>query len=107
CLQARDGIRDRNVTGVQTCALPIFGLGIRFIGAKAAQTLAIHFETIENLQHASYDALVAVDEIGEKMADAVVKYFSEEKVIASRSEERRVAKRRGGGHGKEDNKTKE
>src|SRR5699024_11935054 len=26
--QAEDGIRDRNVTGVQTCALPIFGVGI-------------------------------------------------------------------------------
>src|SRR5207249_8405779 len=25
--QAEDGIRDRNVTGVQTCALPIFALG--------------------------------------------------------------------------------
>src|SRR5699024_11822469 len=25
--QAEDGIRDRNVTGVQTCALPIWGLG--------------------------------------------------------------------------------
>src|SRR5699024_11455205 len=24
CFQAEDGIRDRNVTGVQTCALPIF-----------------------------------------------------------------------------------
>src|SRR5699024_11216838 len=28
--QAEDGIRDRNVTGVQTCALPIFAPGIRF-----------------------------------------------------------------------------
>src|SRR5699024_11501619 len=26
--QAEDGIRDRNVTGVQTCALPILGLGL-------------------------------------------------------------------------------
>src|SRR5699024_12301840 len=49
----------------------LFGLGIRVIGAKAAQTLAIHFETIENLQHASNDARVAVDAIGEKMADAI------------------------------------
>src|SRR5699024_12065170 len=29
CFQAEDGIRDRNVTGVQTCALPIFGIGMR------------------------------------------------------------------------------
>src|SRR5699024_6373022 len=33
--QAEDGIRDRNVTGVQTCALPILGLGN--IGALASK----------------------------------------------------------------------
>src|SRR5699024_3030593 len=61
---------------------PLFGLGIRFIGSSAGQTLATHFATMENLQQSSYHALVAVDEIGEKMADAIVKYFSEETVIA-------------------------
>lgn len=60
----------------------LFGLGIRFIGAKAAKTLATHFKTMDKLQQATYDDLIGVDEIGEKMADAVVKYFSEEKVIA-------------------------
>src|SRR5207245_7964005 len=30
--QAEDGIRDATVTGVQTCALPIFGLGFAFLG---------------------------------------------------------------------------
>lgn len=59
----------------------IFGLGIRFIGAKAAKTVAIQFETMENLQQATYEMLVEVDEIGEKMADSIVKYFSEQKVI--------------------------
>src|SRR5699024_12150873 len=28
CFQAKDGIRDRNVTGVQTCALPILGIRV-------------------------------------------------------------------------------
>lgn len=59
----------------------IFGLGIRFIGAKAAKTVATQFETMKNLQQATYEALVEVDEIGEKMADSIVKYFSEQKVI--------------------------
>lgn len=58
----------------------LFGLGIRHIGAKAAQILASEFETMEKLQVATYDELVAVDEIGEKMADAVVHYFDQEKV---------------------------
>src|SRR5699024_1558579 len=60
----------------------VFGLGIRHIGAKAAQILANAFHTMEKLQAASYDELVAIDEIGEKMADAVVHYFAEEKVTS-------------------------
>ncbi len=59
----------------------LFGLGIRFIGAKAAKTLATEFETIEALEKADYDTLVAVDEIGEKMAATIVQYFEEEKII--------------------------
>src|SRR5699024_8109848 len=55
----------------------LFGLGIRFIGAKAARTLATQFGTMEKLEQASYDDFIAVDEIGEKMADSVVQYFSE------------------------------
>ena len=58
----------------------LFGLGIRHIGAKAAQILASEFETMEKLQQATYDQLIAVNEIGEKMADAVVHYFAQEKV---------------------------
>lgn len=54
----------------------IFGLGIRHIGAKAARILAEHFETIDRLQKATYEELVAIDEIGDKMAESVVKYFA-------------------------------
>ncbi|WP_156291005.1 NAD-dependent DNA ligase LigA [Oceanobacillus salinisoli] len=58
----------------------LFGLGIRFIGAKAAKTLAMEFETMEKLQNATYEEIIAIDEIGEKMADAIAQYFQEEKV---------------------------
>ena len=58
----------------------IFGLGIRFIGEKAARILAEEFGTMEKLQEANYEELVTIDEIGEKMADSIVQYFSEEKV---------------------------
>ncbi|MFC3039750.1 NAD-dependent DNA ligase LigA [Virgibacillus xinjiangensis] len=60
----------------------LFGLGIRFIGSKAAKTIAAEFETMEKLQQASYEELVAVNEIGDKMADSIVQYFSEEKVTS-------------------------
>lgn len=58
----------------------LFGLGIRYIGSKAADTLAKSFGTMEKLQKATYEELVSVDEIGEKMADSVVRYFEDEKV---------------------------
>lgn len=59
----------------------IFGLGIRHIGAKAAQILASHFETMEHLRLATYEELIQIDEIGDIMAESIVTYFSEEKVI--------------------------
>src|SRR5690606_25228798 len=58
----------------------LFGLGIRHIGAKAAQILASNCGTMENLQQATYEQLVEIDEIGEKMAQAVVEYFAQPKV---------------------------
>src|SRR5690625_1310072 len=60
----------------------LFGLGIRHIGAKAAQILAAHFEIMEHIQEATYEELIEVDEIGGKMADSIVLYFSEPKVMA-------------------------
>lgn len=59
----------------------LFGLGIRFIGEKAAKTLAMHFETIDRLKTASKEELLEVDEIGEKMADAIVTYFEKEEML--------------------------
>jgi len=68
----------------------LFGLGIRYVGSKAARTLAMEFETMENLQQATFEDLISIDEIGDKMADAIVKYFSEEKVSGLLSELRQL-----------------
>jgi DNA ligase (NAD+) len=59
----------------------LFGLGIRHVGAKAAKTLAIHFETLDRLMTADVDELTAIPEVGEKMADAVVTYFHKPEVL--------------------------
>lgn len=56
----------------------LFGLGIRFIGEKAARILAEHYGTMEEIQKADYDDLISIDEIGEKMAESIVQFFSEE-----------------------------
>lgn len=58
----------------------VFGLGIRLVGEKAARTLSQHFLTIDNLMRARAEDLVAIDEIGPKMADSVVAYFQNEQV---------------------------
>lgn len=60
----------------------LFGLGIRFIGAKAAKTLAAHFETMDKVMKATEEELLAVDEIGEKMATSIRQYFAKEEVQA-------------------------
>ncbi|MCO7124586.1 NAD-dependent DNA ligase LigA [Sporolactobacillus shoreicorticis] len=60
----------------------LFGLGIRYIGSKAAKLLAQSFKDIDHLASANMDALVAVDEIGEKMADSLIAYFSKPEVGA-------------------------
>ncbi|WP_078408374.1 NAD-dependent DNA ligase LigA [Priestia abyssalis] len=59
----------------------LFGLGIRHVGAKAAKTLAQYFGTMSELKEATYDELVAINEIGDKMADAVVTYFDQPEVL--------------------------
>ena len=58
----------------------LFGLGIRHVGAKAAKTLAQEFGTMDALAAATYDQLVNINEIGDKMADSVVTFFEQPEV---------------------------
>lgn len=58
----------------------LFGLGIRHVGAKAAKSLAIHFDTMDNLKVADKETLTNINDIGEKMADSIVTYFANEEV---------------------------
>lgn len=58
----------------------LFGLGIRHVGAKAAKTLAIQFGTMSSLAAATKEQLLAINEIGEKMADSIVTFFEMEEV---------------------------
>ena len=56
----------------------LFGLGIRHVGATIAEKLVLQFHSIENLQQASFEELIAVPEIGERIALSVIDYFSKE-----------------------------
>ncbi|MDC0204417.1 NAD-dependent DNA ligase LigA [Flavobacteriales bacterium] len=59
----------------------LFGLGIRYVGETIARVLCKHFKTIETMINADVNTLVEVDEIGEKIAESVVDYFSCQKNI--------------------------
>jgi len=56
----------------------LFALGIRYVGETVAKKLAAAFSSIENLKNATEEELVAVDEIGERIAKSVIEYFSVE-----------------------------
>ncbi len=54
-------------------------MGIRFVGETVAKKLAAHFSNIENLSKASFEELIEVDEIGERIAESVIKWFNNSK----------------------------
>jgi len=53
----------------------IFGLGISFVGEKAARLLAKKFGSLDRLQNAGKEELTEIAEIGPKIAEAVVSFF--------------------------------
>ena len=57
----------------------MFALGIRFVGETVAKKLANYYTTIDNLMSANFEDLVEVEEIGDKISESVVHYFSQEK----------------------------
>lgn len=57
----------------------LFALGIKHIGAKTAKNLLESYGSIENLSKADKDSLTAVYDVGEKMADSILQYFSDDK----------------------------
>ena len=56
----------------------LIGLGIRYIGTKAAKTLAAVYSDIEQIKLASVEELLQIDEIGEKMAQSIFQFFKVE-----------------------------
>ncbi|WP_436516263.1 NAD-dependent DNA ligase LigA [Ekhidna sp. To15] len=53
----------------------LFGLGIRYVGKTVAEKLAQHFVSIDRLINASFEEIVEVHEIGDRIAESVVAYF--------------------------------
>src|SRR5699024_12120936 len=92
-VQAEDGIRDRNVTGVQTCALPI----LQQIDAGPVNEVDARLTSQLNEKASSqYDSLtIKVPSDFSSVSEAITKmseYQTKRNVVINRSEERRVGK---------------
>ncbi|MGK0385576.1 MAG: DNA ligase (NAD+) [Patiriisocius sp.] len=56
----------------------LFAIGIRYVGETVAKKLAKHFKSIDALIAANFEELIAVDEIGDRIAESVIAFFSSE-----------------------------
>src|SRR5580700_9796507 len=54
----------------------IYGLGIRMVGERTAQFLAEHFGSMEALESAGVEELQDVNEVGPRIAESIVEFFS-------------------------------
>ena len=60
----------------------LFGLGIRYVGATVSEKLVEYFKDIHALSKASYEELIEVPEIGDRIALSLIEYFNNPKNLA-------------------------
>jgi DNA ligase (NAD+) len=56
----------------------VYGLGMRFVGERTAQFLAEHFGSLDAIMKASPEELEEVNEVGPRIAESIVEFFSDE-----------------------------
>ncbi|MFL2579195.1 MAG: NAD-dependent DNA ligase LigA [Parvicellaceae bacterium] len=54
----------------------LFGLGIRYVGETVAKKLTSYFKDINQLRSSSFEELCSIEEVGDKIAESIVQYFS-------------------------------
>ena len=59
----------------------IYALGIPNVGVKTAKDLVNRFKSIDGLKNAKFEELVEVNDVGDTVAQCVLEFFREEKVI--------------------------
>ena len=74
----------------------IFALGIRFVGETVAKKVARAFRSIDDLKSATLDDLIHVDEIGEKIAQSILRVISGVFARHSRDEYKALIEKHGG-----------
>lgn len=70
-----EGVRTSKEVGFERV---LFALGIRFVGETTAKYLASHFRTLDAIAAASVEELAEAEEVGAKIATAIVDYFADD-----------------------------
>ncbi|MEG2646409.1 MAG: NAD-dependent DNA ligase LigA [Mucinivorans sp.] len=78
-LSANNIIRGIEQSKTVPYARVLFALGIRYVGQTTARKLADAIRSITALEAASYETLLEVDEVGEKIAQSIIEYFADER----------------------------
>ncbi|HMB17234.1 MAG TPA: NAD-dependent DNA ligase LigA [Pelovirga sp.] len=80
----------------------LYALGIRHVGRRMAQILAEKFTTFDNIRQASREQLIEIQDVGEKIADSLISFFSENQETLEDLEDAgvKVQKMPGGNEGK-------
>ena len=60
----------------------LYALGIRYVGVTVAKKLAYHYQNLDNLQEANLEDLTKVNEIGARIAESMISWFSKEENLA-------------------------
>ena len=90
-LSELEGFKDKKIgnilTAIEKSKTPtmdafIFAIGIEGVGRVAAKDLAARFKTMRNLCAATYDDLIALENVGEITANAILEYFNDEDNLA-------------------------
>lgn len=61
----------------------VYALGISNVGLKTANDLANYFKSLDNIRNANREELKNAGEIGDIIADSIVEFFNDERIIAS------------------------
>ncbi len=56
----------------------LYALGIRYVGETVAKKLARHFKSLDAIAAATFEELIAVEEIGDRIAQSVMDFFGNE-----------------------------
>lgn len=54
----------------------LYAIGIRYVGQTTAKKIAAHFKSIDSISNATFEELLEVEEVGERIAQSIIDFFS-------------------------------